>query len=200
MFKIKRPRALFDASGDGGGGGAGGWNDPQGGAGSGSDANATELAKTQAEVARLGKLVNDYAEKEKSRQAEEAKNAEELAKKQWEFEKLYWDTKSQLEDTTAKYTSASEQLTKYDAYFKGQYEESIKTLTKEQKDVVEKLLDGKSNFEKASLLPDILKQFGWVSFGKDPKGGNPPGDTDKAKDFLAKWDVRWALGIKLAGL
>lgn len=199
MFKFKRPRAMFEASGDQGGGSGGGDGGGQGGGAWGGAGDATELAKAQAEATRLGKLVNDYAEKDKSRQLEETKKQEENAKKQWEFEKLYSDSKTALEDITTKHTSASEQLTKYDEYFKEQFDTSIKTLSKEQKDVVEKLLDWKSNFDKATLLPSLLAQFGLKPFGKDPNGGKPPVDADKSKDLLAKWDVKWSLALKLAG-
>ena len=63
---------------------------------------------------------------------------------------------------TSEHTSASDKLAKYDEYFKTSFENSLKTLEKGQKEMIEKLLDGKSNFEKSTLLPDILATFGNV--------------------------------------
>jgi len=205
MFKFKRPRAMFEADGGNGSGGAGaGWDGwaggGGGGAGEGADQKATDLAKAQAEIVRLGKLVNDSAEKERLRQAEESKKAEDEAKAKWEFEKLATEYKTSLDDISGKHTTATEQLTKYEEHFKTQYEESLKALSKEQKDTIEKLLEWKSNFDKATLVPSLLTQFGWKAFGKDPKGGDPTTVADKSKDLLAKWDVRGSLWVKLAGL
>lgn len=198
MFKFKRPRAMFE--GDGGNGGGAGWDGWAGAGGWTGDANqnATELAKAQAEVVRLGKLLNDKAESDKAREAEEAKKQEEEAKKRWEYEKLYWEQKTQLDELTKNHTTASEQLTRHDEHFKNQYEESIKTLSKEQQGTIEKLLEWKSNFDKATLLPDLLAQFGWKAFGKDPKGGwSSPSDADKAKDLVSKWDFMWAFAARM---
>lgn len=192
---------MFEA--DGGNGGAGGgswaWEGGWSGAGAGDSAKADDLAKAHAEVARLGKLVNESAEKEKARQAEEAKKAEDEAKAKGEFEKLATEYKTSLDDITTKHTSASEQLTKYDEHFKTQFESSIKALSKEQKDVIEKLLEWKSNFDKATLLPDLLTQFGGKAFGKDPKGGGSSADASSAyEDSLKKGDKKGAISAFLS--
>jgi hypothetical protein len=154
-FKLQKPRSFYEAdasSGSGQGGGDGG--NSSGGAD--SNANNTDLAKAQSEIARLGKLVNESAEREKTRQAEEAKKAEDEAKKRGEFEKLATDYKNSLDDVTAKHTSASEQLKSYDEYFNAQIEETMKSLDKDVKSAIDPLLEGKSSFEKAKALPGLL--------------------------------------------
>lgn len=88
MFKITRlksVRRFYDADTSGGG-------QPP--------APNDDAEKAKSEIARLGKLVNEYAEKEKSRQTEEAKKQEEEAKKRGEYEALANDYKSKLDALT----------------------------------------------------------------------------------------------------
>lgn len=152
------------------------------------------IAQKDAEIARLGKLLNQQAEKEKQRKDEEARQ-------KWEFEKLYNEKNSEFEALKTEHSTQSEQITAYNTYFKQEFEKSIATLDAEKKQFIEKFLNGKSDFEKFSLLPEILKNFVPSvpsNVGNVPQGGNSltNGAKTSVEELLKKGDIYGALKLR----
>lgn len=151
------------------------------------------VSKKDAEIARLGKLVNQYTEEAKKRSEAEQKAKDEEAKKRGEFEKLFNEKSNALESIAAEKAKLEEQTTMYNEFFSTQYQDSLKWLKEDQKQLVENLLEGKSEFEKAKLAPDIIKQFGGKTFWITPKGDKRIQEPNEAEDLLKKWDFIGAL-------
>lgn len=134
--------------------------------------NTDELAKKEAEIARLGKLVNQYAEKERLAKEEDAK-------KNGEFQKLFEDKKAELETLTSEHDNTKEINSRYEEFFKAEFEKSLQKIPKEKQETISLLLDGKTDFEKFSLLPKILSEFFPSQNGF---GGVPSGQTAKPNE------------------
>lgn len=163
----------------------------------------TEL---QAQIDNLNKALKEsrqeakaLKEAEEKREAENIKKQEEAKKKKWEFEKLYTEQTETLNSLTDKSKTQEEQITQFNTFFQEDFANKTKDLKKEQKELVEKLLDGKTDFEKATLVWDILSQFSTGgNFGQTPEWWNTPPKVDESKELLKKWDVQWSLALRLA--
>ena len=159
------------------------------------DAKDAEITRLQEEVARLGKNLNKIHEEKKKAEEEEAK-------KRGEFEKLYNESKTTLETLTADSESQKKRLETYDGYFKAQYDTRIASLDADKKAVIEKLLDGKSDFEKFSLLDETLAIIAPNTpnnFGRVPEGGQSAGKSsneDKVQELLKAGNFREALKLR----
>ena len=164
-------------------------NDPK------TDAKDAEIARLQDEVKRLGNTLGKFHEEKKRAQEEEAK-------KRGEFEKLYNESKSTLETLTADSENQKKRLETYDGYFKAQYDARIASLDADKKAVIEKLLDGKSDFEKFSLLDETLAIIAPNTpnnFGRVPEGGQSAGKSsneDKVQELLKAGKFREALKLR----
>lgn len=164
-------------------------NDPK------TDAKDAEIARLQEEVARLGKNLGKIHEEKKKAEEEEAK-------KRGEFEKLYNESKSTLETLTADSENQKKRLETYDGYFKAQYDARIASLDADKKAVIEKLLDGKSDFEKFSLLDETLAIIAPNTpnnFGRVPEGGQSAGKSSnegKVQELLKAGKFREALKLR----
>lgn len=160
-----------------------------------TDPKDAEIARLQEEVKRLGNTLGKFHEEKKRTQEEEAK-------KRGEFEKLYNESKSTLETLTADSESQKKKLETYDGYFKAQYDTRIASLDADKKAVIEKLLDGKSDFEKFSLLDETLAIIAPNTpnnFGRVPEGGKSAGKTsneDKVQELLKAGKFREALKLR----
>lgn len=154
--------------------------------------SADELAKLKAENTRLGKLVNNYAEKEKT-----AREAE--AKQKGEFEKLYNEQKTAFDTLSEEAEKSKSRLASFEAYFENSYKMQTETLDAEKKALIEKLFDGKDAFEKFSLLSDVLATIAPktpVNVGNTPAGGVNPTHTDDEKAMLEKGDFAGLLKLR----
>ena len=160
-----------------------------------TDAKDAEIARLQEEVKRLGNTLGKFHEEKKRAQEEEAK-------KRGEFEKLYNESKSAYDTLTADSESQKKRLETYDGYFKAQYDARIASLDADKKAVIEKLLDGKSDFEKFSLLDEtlaIIPPNTPNNFGRVPEGGQSAGKSsneDKVQELLKAGNFREALKLR----
>lgn len=160
-----------------------------------TDPKDAEIARLQEEVKRLGNTLGKFHEEKKRAQEEEAK-------KRGEFEKLYNESKSTLETLTADSENQKKKLETYDGYFKAQYDTRIASLDADKKAVIEKLLDGKSDFEKFSLLDETLAIIAPNTpnnFGRVPEGGQSAGKTSnegKVQELLKAGKFREALKLR----
>ena len=160
-----------------------------------TDAKDAEIARLQEEVKRLGNTLGKFHEEKKRAQEEEAK-------KRGEFEKLYNESKSAYDTLTADSESQKKRLETYDGYFKAQYDARIASLDADKKAVIEKLLDGKSDFEKFSLLDETLAIIAPNTpnnFGRVPEGGQSAGKSsneDKVQELLKAGNFREALKLR----
>lgn len=160
-----------------------------------TDPKDAEIARLQDEVKRLGNTLGKFHEEKKRAQEEEAK-------KRGEFEKLYNESKSTLETLTADSESQKKKLETYDGYFKAQYDTRIASLDADKKAVIEKLLDGKSDFEKFSLLDETLAIIAPNTpnnFGRVPEGGQSAGKSSnegKVQELLKAGKFREALKLR----
>lgn len=160
-----------------------------------TDPKDAEIARLQEEVKRLGNTLGKFHEEKKRAQEEEAK-------KRGEFEKLYNESKSTLETLTADSENQKKKLETYDGYFKAQYDARIASLDADKKAVIEKLLDGKSDFEKFSLLDETLAIIAPNTpnnFGRMPEGGQSAGKSsneDKVQELLKAGNFREALKLR----
>ena len=160
-----------------------------------TDPKDAEIARLQDEVKRLGNTLGKFHEEKKRAQEEEAK-------KRGEFEKLYNESKSTLETLTADSENQKKKLETYDGYFKAQYDTRIASLDADKKAVIEKLLDGKSDFEKFSLLDETLAIIAPNTpnnFGRVPEGGQSAGKSsneDKVQELLKAGNFREALKLR----
>ena len=160
-----------------------------------TDPKDAEIARLQEEVKRLGNTLGKFHEEKKRAQEEEAK-------KRGEFEKLYNESKSTLETLTADSENQKKKLETYDGYFKAQYDARIASLDADKKAVIEKLLDGKSDFEKFSLLDETLAIIAPNTpnnFGRVPEGGQSAGKTSnegKVQELLKAGKFREALKLR----
>lgn len=143
------------------------------------DPSSAELQKAREQIENLNKALQaERSEKE----ARTKKEAEEAGK----FKELYESTNTSHEALKASHESVTKTLEAYDAHFAQEVERALKDLPKEKKALLDKLLDGKSAFEKATIVPDLLKEFGGAGFGQNPPGGQPPPASDRSKELLSK--------------
>lgn len=156
------------------------------------DPSSAELTKAREQIENLNKALQ--AERNE-KEARTKKEAEEAGK----FKELYESTNASHEALKTSHESMTKTLEAYDAHFTQEVERALKDLPKEKKVLLEKLLDGKSAFEKATIVPDLLKEFGGsAGFGQNPPGGQPPPASDRSKELLSKGDVAGSLLAKLS--
>lgn len=120
-------------------------------------------------------------------EAEKLENERLAKEKQGEFETLYKEQRVLNETLSKQNQEYSEKLTGFETATKLRIETQINSLkSEEDKEIVRKLLDGKSLSDQETLLPSLIQKF--VAPTNINQGAQNPNKEEVKKDQATKFD------------
>lgn len=148
-----------------------------------------QVEETKKEPSRAEKRIQELANK--ARLAEEEANTlrakieererQEL-EKQGEYQRLYTEAQEKQNALSKELEELRAKTEKYNEAFRLRNEEELKKIPESKKEVIMELLAGKSEEEKAAILPKLVQEFSPKGFGAEISSNQKAPNINQKKD------------------